>query len=77
MTPDNQQEMNQSISTGWPQVCAEVDALRAELENAALLVDTLHRTIVYRDRWIEELKSQVRDLRNLNSGCRHKLQVDL
>jgi hypothetical protein len=75
--PDNQQDSNQSISTGWPQVCAEVDALRAELENAILLVDTLHRTIVYRDRWIEELKSQVRDLRNLNSGFRHKLQFDL
>jgi|JI10StandDraft_1071094.scaffolds.fasta_scaffold03067_16 hypothetical protein len=75
--PDNQQDSNQSISTGWPQVCAEVDALRAELENAILLVDTLHRTIVYRDRWIEELKSQVRDLRKLNSGFRHKLQFDL
>ena len=75
--PDNQQDSNQSISTGWPQVCAEVDALRAELENAILLVDTLHRTIVYRDRWIEELKSQVRDLRNLNSGFRHKLHFDL
>lgn len=75
--PDNQQKTNQSISTGWPQVCAEVDALRAELENAILLVQTLHRTIVYRDRWIEELKSQVRDLRKLNSGFRHKLQFDL
>lgn len=75
--PDNQQDSNQSISTGWPQVCAEVDALRAELENAILLVDTLHRTIVYRDRWIEELKSQVRDLRKLNSGFRHKLHFDL